>query len=180
MGLKLNVALFLLRWTQGTSFLTRRGGGRGVKRPGVSPWSHRVAADSSITLRGGASIINKWPPVEGMMDSLTNKWRWNGTPGDTYAHARAHASYKLKYYQWNMGKCTLKSSWIDARKLQMTFFSALIFFLAKCSGTHSTYCLSHGWPSPAVRNSRGAEWVFFLGWERIHPGVKGCRVWSDF
>lgn len=36
MGLKLNVALFLLRWTQGTSFLTRTGGAgaRGVKEAG--------------------------------------------------------------------------------------------------------------------------------------------------
>lgn len=67
MGPKLNVALFFPpRWTQGMRlpYMEERraggeGGGRGNPGLGDSPSSHRVAADSSITLRGAASIINK-------------------------------------------------------------------------------------------------------------------------
>jgi len=40
-----------------------------------SPLSHHAAGDSSITLRGATSIINKESPVERMMDSSTNKLR---------------------------------------------------------------------------------------------------------
>lgn len=62
MGFKLNVPLFLHRWTQGVCLPYMEssgewwGRGAGV---GDSPLSHHAAGDSSITLRGAASIINK-------------------------------------------------------------------------------------------------------------------------
>lgn len=62
MGLKLNVPLFLHRWTQGVRLSCTESSGEWWGRgPGVgdSPPSHHAAGDSSITLRGAASIINK-------------------------------------------------------------------------------------------------------------------------